>query len=129
MTNNSLHKDKTVALAAGLPIAMVLLLVPALSEAHGEESFFLPVGQLLALVPVTIIAWRLTRGIIARMAVILCALLVPVLLLFTPNHYLPWWLLASEISSFLTGFIASTIVATLVALLWRRLLQGDRHGA
>ncbi len=91
MMYNTLHKDKTVALAAGLPIAMVLLLVPALAEAHGEESFFLPLGQLLALVPVTIIAWRLTRGIIARVVVIFCAL------------------------------IASVIVATLVALLWRRL--------
>jgi hypothetical protein len=121
MMYDTLNKGKTVTLAARLPIAMVLLLVPALAEAHGEESFFLPLGQLLALVPVTIIAWRLTRGIIARVLVIFCALVAPLLLWFSPNHYLPWWLLASEISSFLTGFIASTIVATLVALLWRRL--------
>jgi len=125
---NTLHKDKKVSLAAGLPIAMVLLLVPALAEAHGEQLVFLPLGQLVALLPATIIAWRLTRGVSARVVVLFSALLAPVLLWFLPNHYMPWWLLASEISSFLTGFIASTIVATLVALLWRRLLQRDRHG-
>jgi hypothetical protein len=123
MTNSTLHRDKTISLAAGLPIAMVLLLVPALAEAHGQQIVFLPLGQLVAVVPATIIAWRLTRGIMARMVVVLCALVAPVLLWFTPNRCLPWWLLASEISSFLTGFIASSIVATLVALLWRRVSQ------
>ena len=53
---------------------MVLLLVPALAEAHGQQLVFLRLGQLVALVPATIIAWRLTRGIIARVVVILCAL-------------------------------------------------------
>jgi hypothetical protein len=37
MTNNTLHRDKTISLAAGLPIAMVLLLVPAVAEAHGQQ--------------------------------------------------------------------------------------------
>jgi hypothetical protein len=123
MMNNTLHRDKTISLAAGLPIAMVLLLVPALAEAHGQQIVFLPLGQLVAVVPATIIAWRLTRGVIARFAIVVCALVGPVLLWFTPNRCLPWWLLASEISSFLTGFIASSIVATLVALLWRRVSQ------
>jgi hypothetical protein len=123
MTNNTLHRDKTISLAAGLPIAMVLLLVPALAEAHGQQIVFLPLGQLVAVVPATIIAWRLTRRVIARFAIVVCALVGPVLLWFTPNRCLPWWLLASEISSFLTGFIASSIVATLVALLWRRVSQ------
>jgi uncharacterized membrane protein len=122
-----MHKDKTVSWAARLPIAMALLLLPAVAEAHGEQIVFLPLGQLVGLVPAAVIAWRLTRGVIARMVVILCALVAPVLLLFMSNNYLPWWLLASETSSFLTGFIASTIVAILVALFWRRLLQGDRH--
>jgi uncharacterized membrane protein len=105
-----------------------LVLTSPLAYAHGEQIIFLPLGQLAALVPATIIAWRLTRGIAARVLVILCALAVPILLWFLPNHYMPWWLLASEVSSFLTGFVASTIVAILVALFSRRLLQGDRHG-
>ena len=66
---------------------------------------------------------RVVMGAMFTATIVVCALVGPVLLWFTPNRCLPWWLLASEISSFLTGFIASSIVATLVALLWRRVSQ------
>jgi hypothetical protein len=88
----------------------------------------MPLGQLVALLPAAIIACRLTRGIAARAVVVLAAVLVPVVVWFLPNYYLPWWLLASETSSFLTGFIACTLVATVVALAWRSLLREDRYG-
>jgi hypothetical protein len=63
----------------------------------------MPVGQLVALLPAAVIAWRFTSGIAARAVVIMAAPLVPVLV----------W--------FLTGFLASTLVATAVALSWRAL--------
>jgi hypothetical protein len=82
-----------------LPIAVLLAAVPTVAHAHGQQALFVPLGQLAALIPAAVIAWRLTRGIAA-----------------------------SETSSFLTGFVASTIVAVVVALSWRRLLWRDRHG-
>jgi hypothetical protein len=99
--------------------------VPALAEAHGQQLIFLPLGHLVALLPATILAWRLTHGIIARVVVILGALVAPVFIWLMAHIDLPWWLLASEISCFLTGFSTSTITSILVALLWRRLSQSQ----
>lgn len=107
---------------------MLLAVTPALVHAHGQQALFMPLGQLLALIPAAVIAWRLTSGIAARTVVVLAALLVPVVVWFLPNYYLPWWLLASETSSFITGFVASTLVAVAVALSWRSLLAKDRYG-
>jgi hypothetical protein len=111
-----------------LAIAFLLVATPVVAYAHGQQAVFMPLGQLVALLPAAIIAWRLTHGIAARAVVVLAAVLVPVVVWFLPNYYLPWWLLASETSSFLTGFIASTLVATAVALAWRSLLGDDRYG-
>jgi hypothetical protein len=109
-----------------LAIALLLATTPAIVHAHGQQAVFMPLGQLVALIPAAVIAWRLTSGILVRTVVILAALLVPVFVWFLPNYYLPWWLLASETSSFLTGLIASTLVATAVALSWRSLRGKDR---
>ena len=109
-------------------IAFLLAMTPAIVHAHGQQALFMPLGQLLALIPAAVIAWRLTSGIAARTVVVLAALLVPVVVWFLPNYYLPWWLLATETSSFLTGFIASTLVAAAVALSWRSLLAKERYG-
>ena len=111
-----------------LDIALLLVAMPPEVHAHGQQAVFMPLGQLVALIPAAVIAWCLTRGIAARTVVVLAALLVPVVVWFLPNYYLPWWLLASETSSFLTGFIASTLVATVVALSWRSLRARDRYG-
>jgi len=102
-----------------LSIALLLVTTPVIAHAHGQQAVFMPLGQVVALIPAAVIAWRLTSGIAARTAVVLAAPLVPVVVWFLPNYYLPWWLLASETSSFLTGFIASTLGAIAVALSWR----------
>jgi hypothetical protein len=111
-----------------MAIGTWFVLVPALAWAHGGEFIFMPLGQLVALVPVSVIAWRLARGAFARAVVIFCALGAPFSLWFLPNYYMPWWLLASELSSFLTGLILATTVAVLVAILWRTFSQVRHRG-
>jgi hypothetical protein len=106
----------------------MLAMTPVIAHAHGQQALFMPLGQLVALIPAVVIAWRLTHGIAARAVVVLTALVVPVVVWFLPNYFLPWWLLASETSSFLTGFIASTLVATAVALSWRSWVGRGRYG-
>jgi hypothetical protein len=102
-----------------LAVALLLVATPVVAHAHGQQALFMPLGQLVALIPAAVIAWRVTSGIAARAVVVLAALLVPVVVWFLPNYYLPLWLLASETSSFLTGITASTLVAIAVALSWR----------
>jgi hypothetical protein len=106
---------------------LALVLIPSLALAHGQQIFFIPVGQLIALVPVAFIAWRLTRGWFVRIAVIACALLVPTIILFMPSGYIPWWLVADEIRSFLTGFVFSVLVACALGVLYRIVVPG-KHG-
>lgn len=101
-----------------LAVALLLVATPVVAHAHGQQALFMPLGQLVALIPAAVIAWRLTSGVAARAVVVLAALLVPVVVWFLPNYYLPLWLLASETSSFLTAF-TSTLVAIAVALSWR----------
>jgi hypothetical protein len=104
-----------------------LLTVPSLALAHGQQIVFVPIGQLIALVPVAFIAWRLTRGWFVRSAVIVCAVLVPTVILFMPIGYIPWWLVADEISSFLTGFLFSVLLACVLGGLYRAVVSGT-HG-
>jgi hypothetical protein len=106
---------------------LALALIPSLAFAHGQQIFFVPVGQLIALVPVAFIAWRLTRGWVVRIAVIVCAVLVPTIILFVPIGYIPWWLVADEIRSFLTGFVFSVLVACALGVLYRSAVPG-KHG-
>jgi hypothetical protein len=107
---------------APMPMAgLSLLLVPSLALAHGQQIVFVPLGQITALIPVAFIAWRLTRGWFARTAVIVCAVLVPTVILFMPIGYIPWWLVASERSSFLTGLLFSVLVACALSGLYRAL--------
>ena len=94
-----------------LSTAVLLAALPTIAHAHGEQVLLVPFGQLVALVPAAAIAWHLTSSSMARTVVLVSAPLVPVVLWFLPNHYFPWWSLATDIGSFLTGFIASTVVA------------------
>jgi len=121
-----MHSD-ALRIAPKLPVAILLAFVPAVAQAHGQQVVFLPLGQLVALIPAAIVAWTLTRGIAARAVVVMSAVLVPFALWFLPNYLMLWWLLGSEVSSFFTGFIASTVVAVVVALSWRGLGK-DRYG-
>jgi hypothetical protein len=75
-------------------------------------------------VPVAFIAWCLTRGWVIRIAVTVCALLVPTVILFMPIGYIPWWLVADEIRSFLTGFVFSVFVACALGVLYRAVARG-----
>lgn len=100
-----------------------------MAHAHGQQALFFPVGQLVAVVPAAVIAWRFTSGITARAFVVLAGLFLPVLLWWLPNSYFPWWLLASEVTSFLTGLAASTLVAFVVALCWRAAPKKGGYGA
>jgi len=106
---------------------LLLMLVPSLALAHGQQIVFVPIGQLIALVPVAFIAWRLTRGWFVRLAVISCALVVPTVILFLPIGYIPWWLVADEIRSFLTGFLFSVLIASALGVLYRAAVSA-RHG-
>jgi hypothetical protein len=76
---------------------------------------------------VAFIAWRLTRGWLVRLAVIVCAVLVPTVILFMPIGYIPWWLLEDEIRSFLTGFLLSVLIACALGMLYRVVVP-VRHG-
>ena len=111
-----------------LSTAVLLAAMPTMAHAHGEQVLLVPFGQLVALVPAAVIAWRLTSSSIARTVVLVSAPLVPIILWFLPNYYFPWWMLATDIGSFLTGFIASTVVALVVAVSWRMFSRKDRYG-
>jgi hypothetical protein len=113
---------------APFPVAGIsLLLAPSLALAHGQQIVFVPIGQIAALVPVAFIAWRLTRGWFVRTAVIVCAVLVPTAILFMPIGYIPWWLVANETNSFLTGFLFSVLLACALSGLYRALTP-SAHG-
>jgi len=114
----------------GLKLALALMLTTTTGTtyAHGQQVLLVPFGQLVALIPAAVIAWRLTRTVAGRTVVVVSALLVPVIFWFLPNYYFPSWLFASDISSFLAGFTASTLVAIAVALSWRTLFNRERHG-
>ncbi len=114
---------KAAAHIASLP----LLLGPALAFAHGQQIVFLPIGQAIALIPVAFIAWRLARGWIVRTSIIVCAVLVPTVILFMPIGYIPWWFVADEIRSFLTGFLLSVLLAIALSMLSRTLMPRP-HG-
>lgn len=54
-------------------VALLLAATPVIAHAHGQQALFMPVGQLVALLPAAVIAWRFTSGIAARAVVIMAA--------------------------------------------------------
>ena len=107
--------------------ALALAVAPSAALAHGQQIVFVPIGQVIALVPVAFIAWRLTRGWAVRLAIIVSAVLVPTAILFMPIGYIPWWLVADEIRSFLTGFTLSVLIACVLVVLYRAVVP-VKHG-
>ena len=109
-------------------LGVMLLLAQSTAYAHGEQIIFMPIGQVMALVLVAMIAVWAVRGIGARVAVVACAVGVGVLPWILPNAYLPWWALGTVEASFLTGLLPPVVIAMVVAWL-ARVSQGSRqHG-
>ena len=121
------RRERAVIKAPVHAAGLALLLIAPLAFAHGQQIVFVPVGQAIALIPVAIMAWRLTRGWFVRTAVIIGAVLVPTVILFMPIGSIPSWWVADEISSFLTGFLLSVISAGALSGLCRVLARGA-HG-
>lgn len=97
-------------------------------HAHGQQVIFVPIGQIIALVIVAMIAVWAVRGVTARVAVVAFAVCIGVLTWVVPNGYLPWWALATSEASFLTGLLPPVAIAMLVAWV-ARLSQGSgQHG-
>ena len=110
-------------------LSMLLVVFPTPAFAHGEAEvayiFFILIGELVALVPVGLIAWLFTSGLRARLFVIIGALVGPFLVL--PSGYNPWRLVeVEEISGFLTGFVLSVFAGVVMALLYLMLELLDR---
>ena len=117
-----------------LPAATRALLFAALlvsqssAHAHGEQIIFMPIGQVIALLPVAIIAAWAVREIVARIAVVLAAVGIAVLFWVLPNGYMPWWALATSLGSFLTGLLPPLMIASVVAWIARVFQGSEEHG-
>jgi len=100
---------------------------PQLVWAHDEEVFFLPLGQLIALIIAGVIAWRASRLAAVRAAVFLTTLIVAVVT----------WMLPRSVEDALTGArpsegryfmigLAPVLIAAVIALVWRAFRREDR---
>jgi hypothetical protein len=99
--------------------AIALLCTPATALAHGQQILFMPVGNLVALVAVTVATLVFKVGWKARLAALLLALAVALPPYFVPAGYLPWQLTSSEAGCFILGVVPPLVAAALF-LAWRR---------
>ena len=101
-------------------ICAAMCFVPELAWAHDEEVFFLPLGQLIALLATGVIAWRASRLLAVRTVIFLVAIIVTV----------ATWTLPKAVEDALTGAHASAgryftiglapvAIAAVLALAWR----------
>jgi hypothetical protein len=102
---------------------MLVALHPCIALAHGEEVVFLPVGQLVALVVVGILLWRLPfRGVAVRVFSVMCVAGVTLPLWFATVSWFPAFLRGAA-GFFLVGLVPAVVVVLAIFLLQRRLVR------
>ena len=86
-------------------VSAALAAAPALALAHGEEIVFLPLGNVAAVLSVTVIALFVSVGWNARLLAIVIAGAATVPPYFVTYQYAPHWLAYSELALFSIGFV------------------------
>lgn len=97
----------------------MLLAMAEPAAAHGEEAFFAPVGQVLALTLTLVIVLALrakVRWALRASAIVLAvaACLPPY---FVTNAYVPYWVAFSGVAWFVVGFVPPLLLSGLL-LFW-----------
>jgi hypothetical protein len=104
-------------------VAAALLAAAGPATAHGWQVALMPVGNLVALVVVVVLAIRVKVDWVSRVAAVLMAVLMAVVVWLLPNSvwhgYVPYWVNFSAFTMFVVGFVPPVTVAGLL-LYWRR---------
>ena len=98
-------------------------LTPSLAMAHGQEVVFMPIGQLIAVIAVAVLLWRLPfHGIAIRVLSATCVVGVTLPFWFATVAWFPTFLW-SPMGFFLIGLVPSVVVVLAAFFLQRSFIK------